>query len=139
MSRTSHFRVLLKIASHCWLLRAASVSLTAAHFKQVLIRTSNQAGEIERNSAALLAERISEPSGIPVSILDDPRSGASDGNTLVILFGIPTNHPELRSEFVANRIEPLSKLSPGPEHRCAPGGDAWDGNSLRRSWRGRLL
>lgn len=87
----------------------------SAPFKSVLIQTGSQAEEIERNVVSLLAERIAEPSGIPVRVTDEAAAGASPTSELVILAGVPAHHSALRAQFEARRIAPLTGLAPGPE------------------------
>ncbi len=89
-------------------------SMEAATFRSVLILSGEGAGEMEKNVASLLAERIAELSDVPVRIADKaPPSLAA--KELMILPGIPEHHAQIRNEFDAQGIAPLSNLSPGPE------------------------
>ena len=87
----------------------------AAPFKSVLIQTGGQAGEIERNVAALLAERLAEPSGLAVRVADEAPVAASPATELLILLGVPEHHSAMRAQFDALRIPPFTGLAPGPE------------------------
>jgi hypothetical protein len=97
------------------LLLALALAAHGAPFKSVLIQTGGPADEVERNVASLLAERIREPSGIPVRVVDETAAGASPASELVILLGVPEHHAGLRAQFEARRIPPLTGLAPGPE------------------------
>ncbi len=83
--------------------------------ENVIIQFGESAGEFERNIAALLAERMAELSGVPVRVADPKVTPALPASALVVLVGIPENHRELRAQFEAHRIAPLTNLSPGPE------------------------
>ena len=85
-------------------------------FKSVVIQTGGQAGETERNVASLLAERISEPSGIPVRIIGGAATATPPDTELVILLGVPEHHAGIRGQFDAQRIPPLTGLAPGKCH-----------------------
>ena len=89
--------------------------LQGASFKGILIQTGGQAGEIEKNVAALLGEQISEPSGVPVRIESELTGGVPSPDELLILLGLPKHHAGIRAQFDARRIPPLTGLAPGPE------------------------
>jgi hypothetical protein len=91
------------------------VSLHGTEFKSVLIQGSGQAGENERNVASLLAERIRELGDVPVRIAHEAPPAPPPITELVILLGTPENHTGIRAQFTAQRIAPLTDLSPGPE------------------------
>jgi hypothetical protein len=91
------------------------VPVRGAPFKSVLIQTGGQASETERNVALLLAERISEPSDIPVRIEGEDATAAPPVTELVILLGVPEHHAAMRAQLDAQRIPPLTDLAPGPE------------------------
>src|SRR6185295_1550576 len=62
-----------KIPARCWALGLVLYycllcATQAAQFRNIVIHISERATEVERNSAALLAERIAKPSGISVHI-----------------------------------------------------------------------
>jgi len=86
-----------------------------AQFHIIVVQPSPQGGEVERNVAALLAERISKPSGIPVSIRDQGKVPPKLDSELIIMIGIPETHSGIRDEFDKHRIAPLTRLAPGPE------------------------
>ena len=110
------------------LLLGLSFSAPGATLERVLIEIGGQAGEVERNVAFLLAERITEPSGIPVRIVEETAAAngpagrlrerpipAAPADDLVILLGIPEHHAALRARLDALRIPALTGLAPGPE------------------------
>lgn len=93
-----------------------SCAVAAEHdFTAVAIRLGPDAGPIEHRVAALLAERLQEPAGLPVRI--ETETGAIPGgeNELLVLLGIPAHHAEIRAVFYDHRIPVLTELAPGPE------------------------
>lgn len=90
-------------------------SLPGAPGTSVLIQCGESAGEIERNVAALLAERIEETSGVPARVAGSATADPAPATELVILVGVPEHHRQMREQFEAHRIAPLTNLSPGPE------------------------
>jgi len=90
-------------------------SLRGASFKSVLILNGEGSGEIEKNVASLLAERIAESGDLPVRIATNIPTASRSQRELVILLGLPTHHAEIRRLFDAQRLESLTNLSPGPE------------------------
>jgi hypothetical protein len=90
-----------------------STVVTAAEYRGAVIITGQRATPIEKRVANLLAERISEPSGLPSRIVEATVS-ANTGE-LRILLGIPANHDGIHQQFDAHRIPPLGPLAPGPE------------------------
>lgn len=99
-------------------LLATAGLLAASHgasFKNVVIQNGEPAGEIERNVATLLAERIAGLGDVPVRITNDAETRHSPSTELVILLGVPENHARMRAQFEAQRLAPLTSLSPGPE------------------------
>ncbi len=92
---------------------AAMTACFGADYRSAVIVQGQRAGMVERNVAALLAERIGEPSGLPARVVTT-RPATAPGE-LVILLGIPANHDEIQARFEALRIPPLSELEPGPE------------------------
>jgi len=101
--------------SSCALLWATLVPMHAAQFRSVFIQTGARAGAVEQNVAALLAERITSPSGIPVRVERESAAVAPAAGELVILLGIPGNHNAITRHFDAGRIPPLTMLAPGEE------------------------
>ncbi|MBI4890899.1 MAG: hypothetical protein HY821_09770 [Acidobacteria bacterium] len=91
-----------------------SLAISAGEFSRTAIVAGAQATPIERSVAALLAERISEPSGIPARIVAEPFAAPAPGE-LVILLGVPARHTALRTRFEQLRIPALTDLEPGPE------------------------
>src|SRR5690349_10888319 len=87
-------------------------SIRAAQFKTIVIQPGEQAGEVERNVAGLLAERISESSGIHVPVANAGQTVES-ASELLILIGTPETHSGIREEFDKCRIPALTQLAPG--------------------------
>lgn len=110
MNSTLRCRAACLLAVSGWL-----TFLHGAPFKSVLIQRGEHAGQIERNVAALLAERIAEMGDVPVRIADETGVAPSPATELIILLGMPENHALMRSAFEAQRMGPLTGLSPGPE------------------------
>src|SRR5262245_53251317 len=101
---------------YCSLIVFASLSsVRATQFKRIEIQPGEQATEIERNVATLLAERISEPSGIQVRVTNSGQRTVQSPSELLILMGTPEAHSAIRAEFDTHRIPPLTQLAPGPE------------------------
>jgi len=84
-------------------------------FKSVVIVGGEQAGDIEKNVASLLAERMMELGNVPVRIAEKAPAVPASSAELIILLGLPENHSRIRAHFDAQAIEPLTGLSPGPE------------------------
>ncbi|MCC6585744.1 MAG: hypothetical protein IT168_03420 [Bryobacterales bacterium] len=88
----------------------------AATYQSARIVIGTNAGDIERNVAALLAERIHEPSGIEARVLNEaPPPATRAAGELTVLLGLPQSHSRLRAIMEAHRIRPLTALSPGQE------------------------
>lgn len=103
------------IRAHICLLLLGLCAATsfAASYQGAVVVIGEQAAPIEKRVAALLAERIAEPSGLRVSVTAQPP--APEASVLPILLGIPSHHAELRREMESRRIPPLTGLAPGPE------------------------
>ncbi|MCH2212056.1 MAG: hypothetical protein MK110_12190 [Fuerstiella sp.] len=109
----------------------------SAEFDSVEICIGSQADDVERNVAALLARRITEPTGIRVQVKSgaEPDSGtgsesdteSSPNNRLLILLGIPGHHDEIRRLFETHHIKRLSDRDPGPEGFLVAMSDEYDG------------
>ena len=82
-------------------------------YQKVVIQVGEKATPVEKNIAALLAERLEELPGIKSEIVSDDR--ATLRNELLILLGIPENHSEIANHFGFGLNEPLSWLEPGAE------------------------
>lgn len=89
--------------------------LHGASFKSVAVVTGERAGEIEQNVAALLAERIAALGGVPIRVSNEGGADRPMPGELVILLGMPEHHTQMRAQFDALRIAPLTCQSPGPE------------------------
>ena len=102
------------IRAHICLLLLGLCAATsfAASYQGAVVVIGEQAAPIEKRVAALLAERIAEPSGLRVSVTAQPP--APEASVLPILLGIPSHHAELRREMESRRIPPLTGLAPGP-------------------------
>lgn len=70
---------------------------------------------MERNVGELLVERLGELGTARARIADAKVSPASSNTELVILLGLPAHHAELRRQFDALRIAPLTDGNPGVE------------------------
>jgi len=86
-----------------------------ATFTSARIVTGAQAAEVERNAAALLAERIAESGGVSARVEPEAAAASPVRGELTILLGVLSNHARLRAEFDSRRIRPLTELAPGPE------------------------
>lgn len=105
--------MLARIHTCLLLLCLCAASGFSASYRRAVIVTGAQATPIEKRVAALLAERISEPSSLPVQVM--ARVPAPEAGVLPILLGIPSQHRELEREMESRRIPPLTALAPGPE------------------------
>ncbi|HEU0119546.1 MAG TPA: hypothetical protein VFQ91_03400 [Bryobacteraceae bacterium] len=92
---------------------AATSAAWAAEYRSAVIVTGPRATKIERSVAALLAERIGEPTGLPAHVAETQPKAAP--GQFVILLGQPANHDALSALFAARRIPVLTDLEPGPE------------------------
>lgn len=84
-------------------------------FRAVRILTGSAACVVERNAAALLAQRLAEPAGLPVCVAAEADAPAPAPGELTILLGIPANHSGVRRLMAEMRLAPLTGLAPGPE------------------------
>ena len=103
-------RVVLEVA----LAMTLAVAAHAAEYSGVVVQLGEEAGQVERNVAQLLADRISEPTGLPARVVESNDSVPEDCGLLVLL-GIPGHHTTIRELFDRHRIKPLTQLAPGPE------------------------
>ncbi len=88
----------------------------------VSIVVGEQATDVEKNIAQLLADRLAEGAPLDVRVATKP---APDSTT--ILLGIPAHHAAITDAFETRRISPLTELAPGPEGfllRAITDGDA---------------
>lgn len=76
----------------------------------VRIVVGEQATDVEKNIAQLLADRLAEGSQLDVQVATKP---TTDSTT--ILLGIPTHNADIADIFETPRINPLTELAPGPE------------------------
>lgn len=94
-------------------------SVTAAsdsiEFRSAEIRIGQRAGTVEVNTAQLLLNRLTELGGPEVTLTTEGQTAQAASDSLLILFGVPVNHDELTAFFDAERIPPLTQLTPGPE------------------------
>ncbi len=87
--------------------------------------TSATAGVVERNAAALFAQRLYEKTGVPVEVVPEGAGGGrnrtangrerSSERGLVILLGVPANAGRLRAFLVDRHIPLPTPTDPGPE------------------------
>ncbi|MBX3177305.1 MAG: hypothetical protein KF886_08100 [Candidatus Hydrogenedentes bacterium] len=104
---------------HCALLALAACALaafapsapalTATSFDIVVGETSTP---VEMNVARLLADRLSERTGVKVVVR--PETARPTGAPRILL-GIPAHHKSIAALFEQYRIPPLTDLAPGPE------------------------
>ncbi|MCC7500071.1 MAG: hypothetical protein IT160_20995 [Bryobacterales bacterium] len=87
----------------------------AANFHDVVIETGARAGEVERNVAQLLAERISRPAGIAVRVESEGSAVKAAPGELLILLGMPEHHRALARALDDLNIPKLTWLEPGAE------------------------
>ncbi len=85
----------------------------AAEYRSAVIVTGAEPRPIERRVAELLAERIAEPSAIPVKVV--AQQPVAEAGVLRILLGIPTRHDQIQRLMETHGIAPLTALAPGPE------------------------
>lgn len=90
-------------------------SAPGARFESAVIQTGRHAGEIEKNVAVLLAERITEIAPVPVRVAEESVETRLASAELVILLGIPDRHESLQARFEAHRIPRLTASAPGGE------------------------
>lgn len=90
----------------------ASSQATALTARAVDIVVGDQATVIERNIAKILADRLSEKTGIKALVL--PETARPTGAPRILL-GIPQSHATITALFDALRLAPLTDLAPGPE------------------------
>jgi hypothetical protein len=97
------------------LLAAAALVVTRAEAlsaNAVDIVIGDQATPVEKNIARILAERLSEKSGIKALVL--PETARPTGAPRILL-GIPQGHTTITALFDTLRLAPLTELAPGPE------------------------
>lgn len=91
---------------------AAIGTCSGASYPRAQIVIGAQAGDLERKVAALLAERINEPSRIDARVVTESAQAPAP---FTVLLGIPEHHVKLRAAMDARRIKPLTALAPGAE------------------------
>jgi len=87
----------------------------ASPFKSVVIGCSPTAGEVEKNIATLLAERLKEFGITDILVITENASPKVPADRLEVILGIPKNHKVIDTYFKDQHILPLSDLEPGPE------------------------
>ncbi len=92
-----------------------AVLAQAAQFRTALIQTGARAGEVERNVALLLAERMAKPTGVAVRIDTEGAPVKAAPGELLILLGMPEHHEALAAAFDRLRIPKLTWVEPGAE------------------------
>jgi len=108
----------------CWVIFISLVTSRGAEFRSVVIQCGLQADVVERNAAALMAERIRGLGEFSVHVEDESIPFKPAAMQLLVRLGVPEHHARLRAELDAQRIAPLTDLSPGPEGflvRTVPG------------------
>ena len=91
---------------------SVSASAPALATNAVDIVIGDQSTLVERNIANILAERLSETTGVKAVVL--PETARPTGAPRIFL-GNPSGHTTLASLMDALRIPPLTELAPGPE------------------------
>ena len=87
----------------------------AAEYKKVIIQYPLNPGKVELNIANLLSDRIKE-GGIPqVTMISADLETKAEGNSLLVLLGIPKNNIPINLRFKNEQIPPLTDLEPGTE------------------------
>lgn len=80
-----------------------------------------RAGEVERNAATLLQQRLAETGQIEASVMTEDEAarydadGAAAHGALRVLVGIPGHHDQLAAAIKRLHIAPLTESDPGPE------------------------
>jgi hypothetical protein len=92
------------------LLTAASAPALSATAVDIVI--GDKATPVEHNVARLLADRLSEKTGIKAVVL--PETARPTGAPRILL-GIPAGHATVKALFDTLRLAPLTDLAPGPE------------------------
>lgn len=98
----------------CLTVGGPSAELMGA-YDGVSIRIGGKANPVEKNAAALLAERLSAAKTFSVRIEDEKKAQSPQEKELLILLGIPEHHAELAREMQTCKLAPLTDLDPGPE------------------------
>ncbi|MCP4642106.1 MAG: hypothetical protein GY851_16805, partial [bacterium] len=84
-------------------------------FSEIAIRIGARAQPVERESADLLRERLTESSEVQVRVVEDTEEAPEPASFLTILLGVPDHHDRLTDTLEQRRIPPLSEQNPGPE------------------------
>jgi hypothetical protein len=92
-----------------------TVGANALDFGRVVVRHGEKATPVEKRVAALLGERLSEPSGLAALVESESAPSQAEVDTLIVLLGIPGHHSQIAERFDKLRIKPLSDLDPGLE------------------------
>ena len=93
-------------------LSITSVSAHSSTYHDVLVFYGDTAAPAEEKIAQLLRDRLSEPTGLPVTI---SKENTDQKTALTIMLGIPKHHQQLHELMEAWRIPELTDLAPGPE------------------------
>ena len=89
--------------------------VSARQFDHVSIQTGKTAGQVEKNVARLLADRLSEAGVLNIQISTEAGPAALTAAQLTVLLGIPANHTEISRQMADHHIPVLTELAPGPE------------------------
>lgn len=89
--------------------------LMAENYQHVVVQIGNSAGQVEKNVAQLLADRLQASGIITVRLENETKSIQQPVGELRILLGIPAHNTKIARYFRSHRIPELSELAPGPE------------------------
>ena len=81
-------------------------------YREVVVAPGDSSGPVEQKVAALLRDRLAEPTGLPVRV---SRVAVEAEGTLLLLVGRPEHHRTLREAMDTHRIPVPTPLAPGPE------------------------
>lgn len=84
-------------------------------FSQVRIVVGARAGQVERNVAGLLRDRLTEYRGVTADVVDEAALRDGEDGALDVYLGIPSHHDACAAWFHAHRIAELTERNPGPE------------------------
>ncbi|HOX36435.1 MAG TPA: hypothetical protein PL033_00485 [Candidatus Brocadiia bacterium] len=88
----------------------------AESFDRVIVVTGEKQTEIEDRVARLLVQRITDQSGIRVSMVPENQPpAASERGILTIYLGVPARHSGIASILAENKIPPPTTRNPGGE------------------------
>jgi len=96
------------------LVAASSLFAADVTFDSTTVVVAASAGTVERNAAALLADRLHEQTGVPVELVREGSAGLPERG-LVILIGVPGAAGLLRTFLDEHQVALPTPKDPGPE------------------------